>query len=217
MGLFGGGQKMDSATKAYNAALRDYSTWQMGVNKDIANEAKQYVGLTPANDIAYDTMSGQYLNANPYINQVAGNVAQQVVDRYNKSYIPSALSSYAGSGRFGSGLFQRTLADTQSQMNQDVANAMSNVYYQNYSAERALQENARARAASQYDPLNRYSAYSGITNAYTAAQPQATYKSGTNWGQMLGMAGGALAGGLIAGPSGAVAGASVGGSMGGML
>lgn len=218
MGLFGGSkQKLDAASAAYNNALREYNTWQMDTNRDIASQAQQYVGRTAADDIAYDTISGQYLNANPYINQVAGNVSQQIMDQYNKSYIPSALSSYASSGRFGSGLFQRTLADTQSQLNQDVSNAMSNLYYQNYNTERQLQEAARNRAASQYDPLNRYSSYSGLVNAYTAAQPQATYKSKGGWGQAIGTGLGAAAGFALTGgnPMGAAMGANLGGAIGG--
>lgn len=208
--------KLTGASAAYNSALRDYNTWQMGQNQQLANEAYNYVGLTPESDVAYDTSSGQYLNANPYINQVAGNVSRQIIDQYNKSTIPSALSSYAASGRFGSGLFQRTLADTQSQLNQDVGNAMNNLYYQNYNTERQLQEQARNRIASQYDPLNRYSSYSGILNAYNPGQPQAEYKSGKGWGQLIGTIGGGLLG-SFAGPTGAATGAQLGGTVGSMF
>ena len=211
MGLFGGG--LSAEEKAYNSALRNYNNFLMDTNRDIITEARPYINMTAADDIAYDTISGQYLNANPYINQVAGNVSQQIMDQYNKSYIPSALSSYASSGRFGSGLFQKTLADTQSQMNQDVANAMSNLYYQNYSTERQLQEQARQRAAAQYDPLNRYTSYSGLLNAYQAAQPQAVKKGG-GWGSALLTAGGAVIGGILGGPAGAAAGAAIGGGVG---
>ena len=212
MGLF---STDDKKTRRYNNALRDYNTWLMNTNRDIASQAQPYVNMTAADDVAYDTISGQYLNANPYINQVAGNVSQQIMDTYNKSYIPSALSSYASSGRFGSGLFQKTLADTQSQMNQDVANAMSNLYYQNYNTERQLQESARNRAASQYDPLNRYSSYSGLVNAYAAPQPTAQKKNGS-WGQLIGTGLGAAAGFAVTGgnPMGAAAGAQLGGSIG---
>ena len=210
MGLF---STDDKKTRQYNNALRDYNTWQMSTNRDIASQAQPYVNMTAADDLAYDTISGQYLNANPYINQVAGNVSQQIMDTYNKSYIPSALSSYASSGRFGSGLFQKTLADTQSQMNQDVANAMSNLYYQNYNTERQMQEAARNRAASQYDPLNRYSSYSGLVNAYAAPQPVAQKKNGS-WGQLVGTGLGAAAGFAIGGPAGAAIGGSLGGAVG---
>lgn len=215
MGLFGGGsKKLTAASAAYNNALRDYNYYQMNTNRDLINNAGQYVNLGPESDIAYDTASGQYLNANPYINQIANNTSQSIIDTYNKSYIPSALSSYAGSGRFGSGLFQRTLADTQSQMNQDVGNAINNLYYGNYNQERQYQEAARNRIASQYDPLNRYSSYSGIVNAYTPAQPAAEYKTGRNWGTAIGTGLGTVIGAIYGGPMGAAAGASAGGALG---
>ena len=213
MSLFGGG--LDKATKAYNSALRDYNTWQMDQNRQLYSDAGQYVNLQPSSDIAYDTISGRYLNSNPYINNVANNVSQQIIDNYNKSYIPSALSSFANSGRFGSGLFQQTLADTQSKLNQDVGNAMNNLYYRNYAQERALQESARSRAAQQYDPLNRYSSYSGILNAFNPGQPVPTQESGSKLGAAIqGALQGAITGGVIGGPWGAAGGALAGGTMG---
>ena len=108
MSFFGGG--VDKATKRYNAAKRDYNTWLMEQNKALLNEARGYADLGVESDVAYDTISGQYLTAdsNPYIRGVAQQGAQQVQDVYNKSYIPQALSQYAGTGRYGSGLFQQS-------------------------------------------------------------------------------------------------------------
>lgn len=208
MSFFGGG--VDKATKRYNAAKRDYKEWQIKQNRQLIEEARNFADMTAADDIAYDTISGQYLNvaSNPYIQQVAQQNAQIVQDAYNKGYIPQAMSSFASSGRYGSGLFQRTMADMQSQMNQDVAEANNNLYYQNYANERAMQENARARAASQYDPLNRYSAYQGMLNAYNPGEPTPTTNRGTFLGSvvqgtMSGFASGnpaqALTGGLMGG------------------
>lgn len=191
MSFFGGG--IDKASKAYNNAKRDYKNWQMQQNRQLIEQARGFADLTAADDIAYDTISGQYLTAdsNPYIQQVAQQGVQQVQDAYNKSYIPQTLSSFAGSGRYGSGLFQKSLGDMQSQMNQDIANATNQVYYQNYSQERALQEQARQRAASQYDPLNRYGQYQSMLNAYNPGEPTATKERGTLIGSMIqgGMAG----------------------------
>lgn len=213
MSLFGGG--VSKATKAYNNAIMNYNKWQMGQNQQLASDAQQYIGLGPSSDIAYDTASGEYLNANPYINQVANNVSQQIIDQYNRSYIPSALSSYAGSGRFGSGLFQKTLADTQSQLNQDVGNAMNSLYYGNYNQERQYQEAARNRIASQYDPLNRYSQYSGILNSYSPGQPAALQEKGSALGAALqGGVSGAISGAAAGGPWGALFGGLGGAGLG---
>lgn len=208
MSFFGGG--VDKATKRYNAAKRDYNMWQMQQNQDLLNQARQYADLGPESDLSYDTISGSYLTAdsNPYIRGVADQATQRVVDQYNKGYIPQALSSYAGSGRYGSGLFQQTLADTQSQMNQDIANANNQLYYQNYANERAMQENARARAAQQYDPLNRYSMYQSMLNSYNPGQPASTLERGSFLGSVVQ---GTLAGGSSGSPWGAIGGAVGGG------
>ena len=208
MSFFGGG--IDKASKAYNSAKRDYKNWLMEQNRELIEGSRGFADYTAENDIAYDTISGQYLTAdsNPYIQQVAQQGAQQVQDAYNKSYIPQALSSFAGSGRYGSGLFQKSLGDMQSQMNQDIANATNQVYYQNYSQERALQEQARQRAASQYDPLNRYSQYQSMLNSYDPGEPTATKGKGSLLGSITQ---GAIMGAMTGNPWGVLGGAALGG------
>ena len=214
MSLFGGGK-----TPGYERAYAKWATksaQQMGQEAiDNALAAEQYRDLTADRDIAYDTASGQYLNANPYIDQVVGNTTQQIQDTYNKSYIPSQMSSWAGSGRFGSGLFQQSLADTQSKLNQDVANAASNIYYQNYNTERQFQEAARDRIASQYDPLNRYSAYGSLLQSSTPSAVLGMKTKGSKFGNIAsGAIAGAIQGGMMGGPWGAAGGALGGGALG---
>lgn len=207
MSFFGGG--VDKATRKYNAAKRDYQMWRMGQNQQLLQQARGYADLDATSDLSYDTISGQYLTAdsNPYISGVADQTAQRVADQYSKSYIPQSLSAYASSGRYGSGLFQQTMADTQSQMNQDIANANNQLYYQNYANERNLQEQVRARAAQQYDPLNRYSAYQSMLNSYNPGEPTATTERGTFLGSV---AQGAMSGSSL-GPWGMIGGAVGGG------
>lgn len=208
MSFFGGG--VDKATRRYNAAKRDYNMWLMEQNRNLLEQARGYADLSAESDLSYDTISGRYLTAdsNPYIRDVANQTTQQIVDSYNKSYIPQSLSAYAGSGRYGSGLFQQSLADTQSQMNQDIADASNQLYYQNYANERSMQEAARARAAQQYDPLNRYSQYQSMLNGYNPGEPASTTERGTFLGSVLQ---GAMAGGSSGSPWGAVGGAVGGG------
>lgn len=215
MGLFGG------KTPKYE---REYAKWATQSAQKMGQEAmgnalaaEQYRDLTADSDLAYDTISGQYLNANPYINQVAANTAQSIQDAYNRGTIPSQLSSWAGTGRFGSGLFQQTLADTQSQMNQDIGNTISNLYYQNYATERQLQESARNRAAQQYDPLNRYTSYG---NLLTSSSPSAVLGMKTKGSTLGNIIAGSLSGlqaGLSTGnPYAAAGGAVAGGVLGGI-
>lgn len=160
-----GSSKTPSYLKALNKAGAQFQQDQMKANKENWNDALNYSMLGPKSDIGYGTAAGNWLNSNPYIDEVVNNTTQQIADNYNKSYIPQALSSFASSGRYGSGLFQKTLADTQSQMNKDVGNAANQAYYNNYNTERGYQENALSRLGQQYDPLNRNATYSNILNA----------------------------------------------------
>jgi len=208
MSFLGGG--LDKATRRYKKSKREFEQWRMDQNKALLQQARGYADLGPESDIAYDTISGQYLTAdsNPYISGVADQAAQRVAEQYNKGYIPQSLSAFAGSGRYGSGLFQQTLADTQSQMNQDIANASNQLYYQNYVNERALQENARTRAASQYDPLNRYGEYQSMLNTGSGS---GSGSNGVGKGSFLGAVGtGAAAGGAYGGGWGALIGGAIG-------
>lgn len=217
MSLFGG------KTPKYE---REYAKWatqsaqQMGQSAiDNALAAQQYRDLGYSDDIAYDTASGQYLNANPYINQIAANTAQSIQDSYNKSTIPSQMSNWAGTGRFGSGLFQQTLSDTQSQMNQDIGNTISNLYYQNYSNERQLQEAARNRLSQQYDPLNRYTSYGNLLNSATPSAVLGMKTEGSTLGNIIsGSLSGLQAGLSVSNPSWgtALGGAAAGGALGGI-
>ena len=93
-------------------------------------------------------------------------------------------------------------------MNQDIANANNQLYYQNYANERAMQENARARAAQQYDPLNRYSMYQSMLNSYNPGEPASTLERGSFLGSVVQ---GSLAGGSSGSPWGAIGGAVGGG------
>lgn len=159
-----GSSKAPKYLEQFNRESALFKQDQMNANRDNWNDAKEYSQLGPESDIGYDTAVGSWLNSNPYIDQVVQNTTNQITDNYNKSYIPKAMSDFAGSGRFGSGLFQKTMADTQSQMNKDVANSANQTYYNNYNTERGFQEEARNRLGQQYDPLNRNSQYSSILN-----------------------------------------------------
>lgn len=211
MSLFG--SSISKAERAANTQRLMQSAALTTMAKENAERAVPYASLTAESDIQYPTAAGYYLNANPYIDQVAGQTTQNIQDVYNKSYIPSALSSYAGSGRFGSGLFQRTLADTQNQLNEDIGNAINNLYYTNYAQERGYQENALSRLSSQYDPLNRSAllgqVISGSTPSYQNLGTEASKTGNVISGALAGMSAGSTYG-----PAGMLFGGIAGGGLG---
>ena len=102
-------------------------------------------------------VSGSYLGANPYLQAALKPGQEAATQAYNQA-IGGTRSQAAGAGRYGSGA--QTQLESLSQQN--LANALANqagqASYQNYAAERGLQEQA-ARYAPQmaqaaYQPIN---------------------------------------------------------------
>ena len=102
-------------------------------------------------------VGGQYLGANPYLQAALRPGQEAATQAYNQA-IGGTRSQAAGAGRYGSGA--QTQLESLSQQN--LANALANqagqASYQNYAAERGLQEQA-ARYAPQmaqaaYQPIN---------------------------------------------------------------
>ncbi len=163
--FFTGNSKLPDYLQDYNKTTVDYNQKQMQANQENWKQANSAVGLEAENDISYATARGDYINSNPYIDQVASNTASAIVSGYNDVVIPDLLSEYAKSGRFGSGSMQNSLITTQSKMNSDIGKTISNIYNEDYQNERNLMQQAQNRLGEQYDPLNRYGAYSDIINA----------------------------------------------------
>lgn len=90
----------------------------LGQTQGIANQNQ--VGFAGANE-AFNTLSGQYLDSNPYINDI--------VDRTTADVGNSVNSAFASGGRYGSNAHADTLS-------QSVADASAGIRYQNYGDER---------------------------------------------------------------------------------
>lgn len=109
--------------------------------QDVANQNQ--VGFGAAKE-TFDTLSGKYLNSNPYIDNVVDRVSGDIGSQVN--------SAFAKAGRYGSNAHADTLANS-------VADAASNLRYQNYGDERTNMMRGLA-FAPQADQLQ----YSGFNN-----------------------------------------------------
>jgi len=78
-----------------------------------------------AQGVAGDTLSGEYLNGNPYFDQMVGSIGDAVR--------PGVDSQFAGAGRYGSGLHAGTMTDA-------IARQAAPLAYQNYATERGNQQ-----------------------------------------------------------------------------
>ena len=101
--------------------------------------------LPAAQQQQQNVISGQYLQNNPYFNQAMQGAAQGATQNYNDA-ISQAQSSLSKAGRYGSNVG----ADIQNRAASTLANTLANKYgelaYQNYGAERGMQNQAAQNA-----------------------------------------------------------------------
>jgi hypothetical protein len=113
--------------------------------------------LPAAQQQQQNVISGQYLQNNPYFNQALAGAAQGATQNYNDA-IMAAQSGLSKAGRYGSNVG----ADIQNRAANTLANTLTNKYgelaYQNYGAERGMQNqaamNAPALAQADYTDIS---------------------------------------------------------------
>ena len=109
------------------------------------------------------TLSGNYLNANPYLDQAFDLASKKVTDAYTKSVIPALNASFAGAGGSGSGIQRELALDASERLGTSLGSLASDIYGQNYQNERARQADAARLAGNLYsvggqDVVNRANA-----------------------------------------------------------
>ena len=92
------------------------------------------------------TLSGNYLNANPYLDQAFDLASKKVTDAYTKSVIPALNASFAGAGGSGSGIQRELALDASERLGTSLGSLASDIYGQNYQAERGRQADAASIA-----------------------------------------------------------------------
>jgi hypothetical protein len=126
---------------------------QAGQNRALAGNPL----LPAAQQQQQNVISGQYLQNNPYFNQALAGAAQGATQNYNDA-IRNAQGTASMAGRYGSG----ASADIQNRAANTLASTLANKYgelaYQNYGAERGMQNqaamNAPALAQADYTDIS---------------------------------------------------------------
>lgn len=129
-------------------------------------------GLGAANQYAMNSMNGNYLNGNQYLEGMIGQTANDVSGRVNNMFAKSGAS--LGTQHAGA-------------MTRELANAENSMRYGNYNAERQLQQGA----AGMMPQLNA-AQYAGVMPYLAAAQTAGgmPYTGISNLGQLGSLAGG---------------------------
>ena len=142
------------AQSVYNAAKPGADKITNSIQDLLPDVLKTYQDGNPtlqaAQGYAGNVLGGQYLNGNPYIDQMVSQTGNDVTDRVN-----SAIGMRGGAGGSShAGLLARTLAESE--------NALR---YQNYAGERQNQQQAMSAA-----PSMAAADYLGITPLLSTAQ-----------------------------------------------
>lgn len=88
------------------------------------------------------TISGQYLNANPYLDQSVNRALSRITDQYKTSTLPSTMAQFQRAGAFGGSAHQEALARQEQGLGDALSDTASQMYGANYAQERQNQLSA---------------------------------------------------------------------------
>ncbi len=97
-----------------------------------------------------DTMSGNYLNANPYLDATFNRASDAVTRQWNESVLPGVNSTFSLAGRTGSGVHQNSVNQASEQLGDTLSGLANQIYGGNYQQERGRMMEA-ADAIGGYD------------------------------------------------------------------
>ncbi len=89
-----------------------------------------------------NTINGDYLNSNPYLQGAINTAIQPITNAFNSEVMPGIDSSFSAAGRYGSGLQGEAYNDANTTLAQQIGNVSNQMAYQNYGDERQRQMQA---------------------------------------------------------------------------
>ena len=123
--------------------------------------------------LAQATMQGDYLSGNPFFQGAFQPAAQAATSAFNQA-IGNVTSQASKAGRYGSGASNALQNQAAGTLAQNLANTAGQLAYQNYGAERALQQQAMGMAPSlaqsDYTDIAQLLQAGQIGEGYTQAQ-----------------------------------------------
>ena len=122
------------------------------------------------------TIGGQYLGGNPFLQGAFAPAAQMATTAFNKA-IGDISSQASMAGRYGSGAMERLQGSAANQLAQQLSNTAGTLAYQNWADERARQQAATMAApgmsAADYQDIQNLLAAGQAREGYTGQQTQA--------------------------------------------
>ena len=116
------------------------------------------------------TMRGNYLNSNPYLDQTFNRASDAVTRQWNESVLPGVNSTFSLAGRTGSGAHQNAVNQASEQLGDTLSDLGNQIYGQNYQQERDRMMQA-ANSLGGFDTTEQgYGLQASTSNASNALQ-----------------------------------------------
>lgn len=158
---------MSEAQNLYNANGPDYfpnatyvpfspqSEMAMTLAQNRALMGSPLIGA--GKDLTQQTLEGDFLNSNPYMDQMYDNAASAVTRNYREAIAPSIDSKFSSAGRYGSDLWANQHDQAQENLSRGLERMAGDMYGKNYAIERQNQQSilpfSQQLAQSDYNEI----------------------------------------------------------------
>jgi len=130
--------------------------------------------LNTAQDQLMNTMQGNYLNNNPYLQSAIDAASSGITRNYQEAIRPGIDSTFERAGRYGSNAYQTMQDQAQDTLAKNLGNVASQLSYADYGRERQLQDQAMqlapAFAQADYDDIKQLGDVGSIYDAQAQAE-----------------------------------------------
>lgn len=113
------------------------------------------------------TLRGDFLNANPYLDDVVGAATRGVTEQFEQSVLPGISATFGAGGRTGGGIHQQALTQAGGELAQAVGDIEANIRGGAYESERQRQLQAGGlvptASALDYQNIDRLRGVGGAT------------------------------------------------------
>lgn len=149
-----------------NSTVANLSNQTQGALGAITNLG---MGGTPygqaGDSLLTNTLQGNYLNGNPYLDQMYDRAAQAVTRNFSEATLPGIGTQFSMAGRLGSGAHQNAADWAMSNLGNSLSGLATNIYGGNYAQERQNQMGALGMV-----PGMTQNAFAGLNQALGAGQ-----------------------------------------------
>ena len=163
------------------------TTEARGGSADRARMGSPVMGA--AGDHLAGLLSGQFLNSNPYLDQMFDAASRSITDAYSKAIEPGITSRMELAGRFGSPAHESGIGTAQDRLVRGLSDLGANIYGQNYAQERAAMDRgmlfAPSMAAAEYSDLDRLLSVGGLREAQLGRELQDPWDRLTRYGGLI--------------------------------